>query len=136
MPVRKSSISLYPEIEKRITSRGGLSEVIRRDLARLYDLYERALRTVELSRQEICLLADVLPVVGFDMTAVRYLYIVLNEASYDAFYAKWEVDKEIFVKKISEFSLIHSLAIFDAVERYKLNDDGNVDKIEWYFKEF
>jgi len=62
MPVRKSSISLYPDIEKRILSRGGLSEVIRRDLARLYDLYEGALRTVDFSRQEMCLLVDVLSV--------------------------------------------------------------------------
>lgn len=136
MPVRKSSISLYPDIEKRILSRGGLSEVIRRDLTRLYNIYERALRTVELSRQEMCLLVDVLSIVGFDMTAARYLYIVLSDTSYDVFYAKWGVEKEGFIMKASKLSLIHNLAIFDAIERYKLNDDGNIDKVEQYFKEF
>ena len=117
-------------------SRGGLSEVIRRDLARLYDLYEGALRTVDFSRQEMCLLVDVLSVLGFDMTAARYLCFILNDALYDVFYAKWGVEKEGFIKKTSKLSLIHSLAIFDAIERYKLNDDGNIDKIEYYFKEY
>lgn len=95
------------------------SEAIRRDLRRLRTLYKYALRKVELTVGEACLLVDVLNGTMFDANTAAVLWAEVEDGIYlDGLDKKWGVEGKAFVEKLRGLDLLTCLALIDAAERF------------------
>lgn len=128
MSVQKLSVSLPGVLVDQIAERGqSRSTIIARDLERLYTLYRRALRQVDLTVDEACLIVDALN--GSLTTAddAGLLWAKIEDAiHYDRLDEKWNVDGKSLVEKLQRLNEIQVLAIVDAAERFWQLDSNNV----------
>lgn len=123
--VKKTSLSIYPNTMERVKERGPVSTVIERDINRLYDLYSRALRQVDLTSAEAHLICDLLASTHKDVNlAVSLHWDVEDGNNLDHLDEKWGVDGPAFVQKIAGLSEIQKLALVDAAERVWEFHDG------------
>lgn len=99
---------------------------LQKDLSRYYGLIERTLRTVSLTEQEACLIADALNGTwafewgGLDnVSAKQAMSLELRDAiGLNKLDKKWSVEEGPFAVKISEWTEAQCLAVLDAVERF------------------
>ncbi len=125
---KTASIWLRPELEKELTSRGdNRSHIIHRDLERLYTLYKRALREVELSLPECWFLADMLNGSLMDANTAGLLWASAEDAcTLDGLDKKWELDGKALVEKLRGLSSIQAMALIDAAERFWEANTGSM----------
>ena len=120
MPVAKIHVSLPNDLLSQIDERGqARSTIISRDLNRLYTLYRRALRQIDLAVDEACLIVDALN--GSLTTAddASLLWARVEDAiHYDKLDEKWNVDGRALVDKLRGLNEIQALAVADAAERF------------------
>lgn len=126
MPVVKTSLSIRPEILEQIKLRGQeVSTIIGRDLERLYTLYSRALRQVNLTIKEASLLVDLLNGTLSDANSAASLHWEVDDGiRLDGLDSKWGIDGAEFIKKIASLSEIQKLALIDAAERFWQGHEG------------
>jgi hypothetical protein len=118
--LNKTKVSFYlrDELNAQIKARGGLTEIIHRDLDRLYSIYDRSLREVSLSLSEAMLIIDAVNGSLYDVTSAHLLWAGVEDAiKLDKLDQKWSVDGQALVNKLRDLNTIHSLAIIDAAER-------------------
>lgn len=114
-----AGVSFQPAILEQLTLRGSRSTVINRDLERLYTLYDRALREVELTTGEACLVVDVLNGSLMDANTARLLWASVEDGiRLDGLAEKWGVDGKALVEKLKGLNDIQALALVDAGERF------------------
>lgn len=120
MPVAKIHVSLPNDLLAQIDERGqARSTTISRDLERLYALYRRALRQIDLTVDEACLIVDALN--GSLTTAddASLLWARVEDAiHYEKLDEKWNVDGRALVDKLRGLNEIQALAVADAAERF------------------
>lgn len=131
MPVK--AFRVPQELEKEIAARGEFSDVVRRDLDRLYTLYRRALARVELTENEAWLVADAMNGTLMDATTAPFLWASVEDTiQLNKLDKKWNVDGAKLVEKLRRLSDIEALAIVDAAERFWVGnmrgEDGDVKK--------
>lgn len=116
----KTGIYLADPVAAELAARGdNRSQVINRDLTRLYTLYRRALAEVPLSVEEACLLVDALNGALLDATTARLLWAEIEDACrLDHLDQKWQVDGQALVQKLKNLTDIQALALIDAAERF------------------
>lgn len=116
----KTGIYLTDPITSELAARGdNRSQVINRDLERLYTLYRRALATVPLTQEEACLLVDALNGAKFTADTARLLYAEIEDACrLDHLDQKWQVDGQALVQKLRQLTDTQALALIDAAERF------------------
>jgi hypothetical protein len=98
------------------------------EAARYYAVLNDSLRDLDFTEGEACLLVDVLH--SFVPTEVSYRHIDISVADairLDGVATKWNVDAEALIRKLTELSPGHRMAIIDAVERF--NDLSNVQDL-------
>lgn len=119
-PIPTLHITIPERISAEIDARGdNRSEVIRRDLERLYTLYKHALREVELTAGEACLICDVLNGVLMDATSASMLWAEVEDGiRMDDLDQKWGVDGPALVEKLRSLDRLTCLALVDAAERF------------------
>ncbi len=132
------SFRVPQELEKEIIARGNPSEVIRRDLERLYTLYRRALRRINLTPEEMKLIADSLNGLNgtiMDASTAPMLWAQVEDAiKLDRLDQKWGVNGRELVEKLRELTDIEALAVVDAAERFWTDPDRDAEKTDKYFK--
>lgn len=116
----KTSISINKYIADKIEERGSsMSAIIRRDLERLYTLYERSLTQMDLTVDECCLIVDVLNGTISDANTAHLLWAQVEDGCVlDKVDAKWNVDGKKLIEKLKNYNEIQCLAIIDAAERF------------------
>lgn len=93
------------------------AEVVRRDLARYYQLLERELRWVRLSEPEASLICDALN--GSFIDDPQGLEAEIADAcDLDGLHTKWGVDRDALLTSIRSWTYAQRAAVLDAVERY------------------
>lgn len=97
----------------------------RRDLRRYYKML-RAVRPT-FTPDEAHLIVDVLNGVWFELTydTTQHLIIAFEDAE-DAYYEKWEVDRDAFLARLRSMSYAEALSIIDAAERFWNAQDRTV----------
>ncbi len=134
---KTASIWLRPELEKELISRGSnRSQIIHRDLQRLYTLYRLALREVKLTLPECWFLVDMLDGSLMDANTAGLLWAEAEDAiALDGLDAKWQVDGKALVKKLKALSHVQALALVDAAERFWQANTGtaNDEDIKKFF---
>ena len=122
--VQRISVSMYQPLLDQIEERGeARSTIISRDLERLYTLYQRALRRVNLTIDEACLITDALN--GSLMTAdtAHLLWASVEDAiKYEGLQEKWGVDVKALVEKIRGLTEFECMAVIDAAEKFWNNE--------------
>jgi hypothetical protein len=113
------SIVLDPDIAAELDTRGdNRSAVIRRDLERLYTLYQRSLPR-DLTEAEACLICDVMNGTLMDANTAHMLYAEVEDGiALEGLAEKWEIDGPALVEKLKALSDIQCLAVIDAAERF------------------
>jgi hypothetical protein len=126
---KTASIWLRPELEKELISRGSnRSQIIRRDLERLYTLYRLALREMKLTLPECWFIADMLNGSLMDAYTAGLLWAEAEDAiALDGLDKKWQVDGKALVKKLKALSHVQALALVDAAERFWQANTGTAD---------
>lgn len=111
-------IYLQTNTEKEILKRGdNRSHIINRDLERLYAMYRRSIREVQLTEKETCLIVDALNDRLFNGDSAVMLHAnIENACRLDGLGEKWEVDGPALVEKLRSLSTFHCLALIDAAE--------------------
>lgn len=135
---KHTSMYLRPALEEALRTRGGnRSEIITRDLARLYDLYRHELAEAELKLTpgEASLIVDVLN--GTLITQASHAGFLWAEVAdgikLDGLAEKWNVGGEALVKRLQGLRLAQCLALVDAAERYwAAVSDGQEPRVEEY----
>ncbi len=118
---KNTSIYLHPDAQDAVETRGGSrSEVINRDLLRLYDLYRYELAELTFSEGEAGLIVDVLngTLTAHASQAAMLWAEVADGIRLDHLDEKWQVDGEQLVATLKALRLAQCLAIVDAAERY------------------
>lgn len=117
---RKTSIYLREELEEKLKFRGKeTSAIINRDMERLYALYLRSLRQVQLSPEEACLITDSLNGSLYDANSARMLWGGIQDSiELEGLAEKWVIDGPALVEKLKQLNEIQCMAIIDAAERY------------------
>lgn len=120
---------LYPETEKAIFSRGdNRSQIINRDLGRLYELYDRAIKEVPLSLDEARLIVDCCNATVYDARTATMLWGSVEDAcQLDGLDEKWGIDGPVLVEKLKGLTQLQALALVDAAERFWALPDGERD---------
>lgn len=114
-----TSIRIPEKIAAELDRRGPRSTIVNRDLGRLYDLYDRALRRIDLTVDEACLIADALNgTIHDNRTALMFSFGVEDAIDLDALDEKWGVDGVALIEKLSRLDELSCMAIVDAAERY------------------
>ena len=128
-------VYIQDDTQKEITLRGeNRSYIINRDLGRLYALYRRALKEVELTDEELRLIVDVLNGSAMDARSAGMLWASIEDAcNLDGVDSKWEVDGKALVKKLEGLSPLQCLAIVDAAERFWADEDRDLEEVRKYF---
>jgi hypothetical protein len=111
---------LEAELERRgELERGGAADIVRRDLARYYQLLREEERRLPLSEQEWNLLRDALNGVLFDAIAWRFLdHEIADAIRLNRLDAKWGVDGSALIETLRTLCPGQTLAAVDAVERW------------------
>ena len=123
MATKSVSVNLQPEILDALAERGQRAPTINRDLGRLYFLYDRALRRLDLTVEETCLIVDALNgTIHDNRTALMFSFGVEDAIDLDALDEKWGVDGKALKEKLSTLDEITCMAIVDACERYWHNE--------------
>lgn len=118
-----TSIRIPENIATELDCRGPRSTIVNRDLGRLYDLYDRALRRLDLTVEEACLIADALNGTIHDSrTALMFSFGVEDAIDLDGLDEKWGVDGKALMDKLSTLDEIGCMAVVDAAERYWHNE--------------
>ena len=119
MATKSTSVNLQPFIIEELEKRGQRSPTINRDLERLYTLYDRALRRVNLTVDEACLIVDALNGTLHDVRSGTRFWIGVQDAiELDSLHEKWGVDGNALVEKLKNLDDLTAMAIVDAVERF------------------
>ncbi len=126
---KTASIWLRPELEKELISRGSnRSQIIRRDLERLYTFYRLALREMKLTLPECWFIADMLNGSLMDANSAGLLWAEAEDAiALDGLDKKWKIDGKALVEKLKNLSEIQALALVDAAERFWQANTGTAD---------
>jgi len=125
MATKSVSVNLQPEILDALAERGQRAPTINRDLERLYMLYERALRRIDLSVEEACLIVDALNGALYDAKTAHLLPAGVNDSiQMEGLAEKWGVDGEALIKKLSALDELTCMAIIDAAERARADESG------------
>jgi hypothetical protein len=116
---RQTSFWLRDALEVELRARGtNISDLVHRDLGRLYTLYRRALAEVPLTVNEACLIVDVLNGALMDANSARLLWAEVEDGiSLNGLAEKWNVDGPALVKRLQALTSVQALAIVDAAER-------------------
>lgn len=124
MATAKFHVSMAEDVLKQVEERGkARSTVITRDLDRLYTLYRRALRHVDLSINEACLIVDALNSTLMTADTAHLLWASIQDAiEYENLAEKWNVDGSALIEKLRSLNEIQSLAVIDAAERFWSNE--------------
>lgn len=110
---------------------GNRSNVVNRDLGRLYSLYDRALKEVPIGEREAALITDALNGVQLDIITAPHLWAhVLENMKADKLDNKWSVDGPGLLAKLQKLSPLQALAVADAAEQYWARDRSNSDTME------
>jgi hypothetical protein len=136
MTVSKISISNSPAVMAQVLSRGpAKSTIINRDLERLYQSYDMALSTTELTQSEAMLICDCCNGSLFDAKSARMLWASIEDScSLDGLDIKWEVDAKELIEKIRNLPAFTRMAIIDAAERIWNMDGDFADNAKTIFK--
>lgn len=120
MSEKRKSIYMRESIENEVAQRGdNRSQVINRDLERLYTLYRRTIRETPLALKEACLLVDALNGSLMDANTAHLLWASIEDAcKLDGLAGKWEVDGLALVEKLMDMSAFQCMALIDAAERF------------------
>lgn len=114
------------------------ANALQKDLSRFYGLMERTLRTIDLTEQEACLIADALNGTwafewgGIDnVSAQSAMRIELRDAiGLNKLDKKWDVEEGPFASKVAEWTEAQCLAVLDAVERFWMEPQAEtMDKL-------
>ena len=128
MPAKKTSVAIAEDLLSEILSRGAQSTVISRDLERLYTLYARSLKQVDLALAEASLIVDSLNSSLYDANSARMLWGGIEDSvMLEGLAEKWDVDGPALVEKLRGLNEIQSLAIIDASERFWEGKERNGD---------
>lgn len=115
-------LNLVAEVESRVGQKSR-SDVVSRDLDRLYSLYRRAIGSLDLTVQEASLLLDALNGSIYDVATAPMLWAAVEDRiSFDRLDEKWGVDGPALVEKLKALTDVQALAIIDAGERYWYGD--------------
>lgn len=119
---KSKTVSLYlrPDIEAELDMRGdNRSQIINRDLERLYAIYRRALRETPLTVKEACLIVDALNGILIDAATAHLLWANIEDAiKLDGLTEKWGVDGKELIDKLRGLSAMPCMALADAAERF------------------
>ncbi len=124
-------IVLTPDTAEQIDARGeNRSFTIRRDLDRLYTLYQRNLPR-NLTEGDACLIVDVLNGTIMDANNARMLWAEVEDGcSLEGLAEKWEVDGPALVEKLKQLNDVQALAVVDAAEGFwTKHDQGDMREI-------
>ena len=121
MPVRKTTVSIPPEIAQAMDNRNDqFSTAISRSLARYISLLHTTRRALaeRFTPGECGLILDSCNGVMFaDMLSVRIMeYGIQDSISLDHLDDKWEVDGADLIAKLAALTLVEKIAVIDAVE--------------------
>ena len=118
--VQRISVSIYQPLIDQIEERGeARSTIISRDLERLYTLYQRALRRVDLTIDEACLVVDALNSSLMTADTAHLLWAGIEDAiQHENLAEKWGVDGQALVEKLRSLNEVQSMAVIDAAERF------------------
>lgn len=116
----KTGIYIPDSLVAELAARGdNRSQIISRDLGRLYTLYRRALATVPLTVEEACLLVDALNGALSGTDTAHLLWVEVEDACHlDHLDEKWQVDGPALVQKLRQLTDTQALALIDAAERF------------------
>jgi hypothetical protein len=107
---------VYSLIAERDTNR---SSIINRDLERLYKLYHRALKSIDLTLSEVWLILDALNSSLMTADTAGLLWVNIAESiELDDLDKKWDVDGNQLVEKLKNLSPFENMSIIDASERF------------------
>lgn len=128
MKQKELIVCLDEKLQAEITSRNDFnseSQVIVRDLTRLYSMYQLALRDISLTVSEAILICEVLNEVTLDINNACNLWARVEEACrMQNRHKEWDIEEyEPLVRKLQALSLVHCVALIDAVERFWINND-------------
>jgi hypothetical protein len=126
----KTGINFTPDIIAELADRGSnRSEIVNRDLKRLYTLYHQALlKEIPLDAAEACLLLNIINGATVKVDTSRSLYIVVeNACRYDHLDKKWHVDAPNLLQKLEKLTDTQALALVDAAEREKFRHIQELD---------
>lgn len=119
MATKTVSINFQPEIMDALAERGQRAPTVNRDLGRLYTLYDRALRRLDLTVDEACLIVDALNVTIHDVrSGVRFWIDVQDAIELEGLAEKWNVDGKALIEKLTALDELSCMAIVDAAERF------------------
>lgn len=136
---KKKTVSFYLEnrVSEKIDERTGefssRSEIVNRDLLRLYELYILELRSLKLTVNEACFICDMLngyaPATGYNGSILAIeaedsiRYYKLDE--------KWDIaDGKSFVEKLNVLNPFQTMVVIDAAERFWTNPGLNIEPIQ------
>lgn len=124
MATAKFHVSMAEDVLEQVEERGkARSTIITRDLERLYTLYRRALRHVDLSINEACLIVDALNSTLMTADTAHLLWAsVLDAIEHENLAEKWNVVGSALIEKLRPLNEIQSMAIIDAAERFWTNN--------------
>lgn len=123
------SLYLYPETDKGLAARGdNRSQIIARDLDRLYTLYHRAMREVQFTEAEVHLIVDSLNGTIMDADSAPLLWASIEDSiNLDGLAEKWNVDGPGLVKRLKALNALQAMAMADAAERVWATVDSGGD---------
>lgn len=120
-------LSLVAEVESRVGEKSR-SDVVSRDLDRLYSLYRRAIGSLDFTVQEASLILDVLNGSLFDVATAPMLWAAVEDGiRMDGLDAKWGIDGPALVEKLKGLTDTQAMAIVDAGERFWYGDQKYQD---------
>lgn len=123
MATKSVSVNLRPDILDALAERGQRAPTINRDLTRLYFLYDRALRRLDLTVDEACLIVDAMNgTIHDERTSLMFSFGVEDAIQLDGLDEKWGVDGKALMDKLSILDEIGCMAVVDAAERYWHNE--------------
>lgn len=119
------SLSISKDLLAQVDERGeARSTTINRDLERLYTLYRRSLRRVDLSVDEACVIVDALNSTLMTADTAHLLWASIQDAiEYENLAEKWNVDGSALIEKLRSLNEIQSMAVIDAAERFWANEE-------------
>lgn len=97
--------------------------VARRDLERFYKLLQKELPTY--SEAEAHLLVDVFNGTLFEPLEMVMLWASVSDAE-DAYFQKWDVEKDDIVQRLRTLSFAEQVATIDAIERFWADSEASV----------
>jgi hypothetical protein len=124
-PIQFRPGDIVKEVEERTDGTTSPDLVAKRDLSRYYTMLRRSLLTMSWSRNEAMLLVDALSDLAVGegdsaITTAELAWAKVDNAIRDQGLArKWNVNGTELVKNLRDMTVCHSVALIDAVERYR-----------------